>query len=102
MIDINIQRSNTPVSVTSHQQLDSQYYQGTQYLVIAGTYCEMPDGRLICGSHGFIGCYKCCTDDAYMDKDEKNNKDDNGPEGNQPRIQHAEQKGTERQGQAFF
>ncbi|KAI8946031.1 ribonuclease H-like domain-containing protein [Xylaria longipes] len=29
--------------------------------------CELPDGRLVCGPHGFVVCGKCCTDYSFMD-----------------------------------
>ncbi|KAI1747981.1 ribonuclease H-like protein [Xylaria castorea] len=29
--------------------------------------CELPDGRLVCGPHGFVTCGKCCTDYSVMD-----------------------------------
>ncbi|KAF5535179.1 ribonuclease H [Fusarium napiforme] len=27
---------------------------------------ELPDGRLICGSHGLVGCGRCCVDYSFM------------------------------------
>ncbi|KAI0846355.1 ribonuclease H-like protein [Daldinia vernicosa] len=29
--------------------------------------CELPDGRIVCGPHGFVVCGKCCTDYSFMD-----------------------------------
>lgn len=29
--------------------------------------CELPDGRLVCGPHGFVTCGKCCTDYSFVD-----------------------------------
>ncbi|KAI0466992.1 ribonuclease H-like protein [Xylaria cf. heliscus] len=29
--------------------------------------CELPDGRLVCGPHGFVVCGKCCVDYSFMD-----------------------------------
>ena len=29
--------------------------------------CELPDGRLVCGPHGLVTCYKCCVDYSFMD-----------------------------------
>ncbi|KAK4147295.1 RNase H domain protein [Dichotomopilus funicola] len=30
--------------------------------------CELPDGRLVCGPHGFVVCGKCCVDYSFMDE----------------------------------
>jgi len=29
--------------------------------------CELPNGKLVCGPHGLVVCYKCCSDYSYMD-----------------------------------
>ncbi|KAI1132414.1 ribonuclease H-like protein [Nemania abortiva] len=29
--------------------------------------CELPNGRLVCGPHGFVTCGKCCSDYSFMD-----------------------------------
>ncbi|KAI0532380.1 ribonuclease H-like protein [Xylaria digitata] len=29
--------------------------------------CELPDGRLVCGPHGFVVCGKCCVDYSFME-----------------------------------
>lgn len=29
--------------------------------------CELPDGRLVCGPHGLVICYKCTVDYSFMD-----------------------------------
>lgn len=29
--------------------------------------CELPDGRVVCGPHGFVVCGKCCSDYSFMD-----------------------------------
>ncbi|KAI1452845.1 ribonuclease H-like protein [Annulohypoxylon moriforme] len=29
--------------------------------------CELPDGRIVCGPHGFVVCDKCCTDYSSVD-----------------------------------
>ncbi|KAI1439017.1 putative ribonuclease H1 [Xylaria sp. CBS 124048] len=39
---------------------------------------ELPDGRLVCGSHGLVICGKCCVDYSFMD--EINGEDEGGYE----------------------
>ncbi|KAF2969163.1 hypothetical protein GQX73_g4407 [Xylaria multiplex] len=29
--------------------------------------CELPNGRLVCGPHGFVVCGKCCVDYSFME-----------------------------------
>ncbi|OAR02228.1 hypothetical protein LLEC1_03818 [Akanthomyces lecanii] len=29
--------------------------------------CELPNGRIVCGPHGFVQCGRCCTDYSFMD-----------------------------------
>lgn len=31
--------------------------------------CELPDGRLVCGPHGCVICYKCGVDYSFRDED---------------------------------
>ncbi|KAK8024325.1 ribonuclease H-like domain-containing protein [Apiospora rasikravindrae] len=43
--------------------------------------CELPDGRLVCGPHGFVVCGKCCSDYSFMeevleDEDEDEDEDE--------------------------
>ncbi|KAK7946833.1 uncharacterized protein PG986_011154 [Apiospora aurea] len=44
--------------------------------------CELPDGRVVCGPHGFVVCGKCCSDYSFMeevlneDEDEDDDEDD--------------------------
>ncbi|KAK0743502.1 ribonuclease H-like domain-containing protein [Schizothecium vesticola] len=43
--------------------------------------CELPDGRLVCGPHGFVRCHRCCSDYSFMDElldgEDDNDEDDN-------------------------
>lgn len=47
--------------------------------------CELPDGRLVCGPHGLVRCYKCCLDFDFMDEvlgnDNKSDDDNDDPFG---------------------
>ncbi|KAF3017079.1 hypothetical protein E8E14_006906 [Neopestalotiopsis sp. 37M] len=40
--------------------------------------CELPNGRLVCGPHGFVTCHKCCSDYSFMEEvlDEEEDDDD--------------------------
>ncbi|KAI0104488.1 ribonuclease H-like protein [Daldinia grandis] len=42
--------------------------------------CELPNGRIVCGPHGFVVCGKCCTNYSFMgsssDEDEFYDNDD--------------------------
>lgn len=38
--------------------------------------CELPDGRLVCGPHGFVRCYKCCTDYSFMSENDEDDEDE--------------------------
>ncbi|KAI1159043.1 ribonuclease H-like protein [Nemania serpens] len=29
--------------------------------------CRLPDGRLVCGPHGFVVCGRCCSDYSFME-----------------------------------
>lgn len=43
--------------------------------------CELPNGRLVCGPHGYVTCNRCCTDYSFMEEDLANsdNEDDDDP-----------------------
>ena len=30
--------------------------------------CELPDGRVVCGPHGQVVCYRCTSDYSFMDE----------------------------------
>jgi len=32
--------------------------------------CELPNGQLVCGPHGFVSCGKCCVDYSFMDDED--------------------------------
>jgi len=38
--------------------------------------CELPDGRLVCGPHGFVVCGRCCSDYSFMDEVLNNEEDE--------------------------
>ncbi|KAK9444108.1 Ribonuclease H domain protein [Metarhizium brunneum] len=29
--------------------------------------CRLPNGRVVCGPHGLVQCYRCCSDYSFMD-----------------------------------
>ena len=37
--------------------------------------CELPDGRLVCGPHGLVVCYKCCSDYNFDLSDDSGDDD---------------------------
>ncbi|KAI1820263.1 ribonuclease H-like domain-containing protein [Xylaria intraflava] len=37
--------------------------------------CELPDGRLVCGPHGFSFCTRCCVDYTFTDEGLSDNGD---------------------------
>ncbi|KAK8072908.1 RNase H domain-containing protein [Apiospora saccharicola] len=38
--------------------------------------CELPDGRLVCGPHGLVRCWKCLTDYSYTNGDDEDDEED--------------------------
>ncbi|KAK0657949.1 ribonuclease H-like domain-containing protein [Cercophora newfieldiana] len=51
---------------------------------------ELPDGRLVCGPHGFVTCGKCCVDFSFMDDvlgaDEDDEEDDDVVNNDIPKL----------------
>ncbi|KAI1106151.1 ribonuclease H-like protein [Jackrogersella minutella] len=66
--------------------------------------CELPNGRIVCGPHGFVVCHKCFTDYSDMEDvidDTKKNKDDDSDDGaliNEDRLFDLFGAGTEKKG----
>ncbi|KAK7914006.1 ribonuclease H-like domain-containing protein [Apiospora marii] len=38
--------------------------------------CELPDGRLVCGPHGYVRCGMCLTDYSFTNGDDEEDEDD--------------------------
>ncbi|KAI0456511.1 ribonuclease H-like domain-containing protein [Xylaria acuta] len=48
--------------------------------------CELPDGRIVCGPHGFVSCGKCCTDYSFMDDVLSNDEDEDEDDLEMPNL----------------
>ncbi|KAI1811184.1 ribonuclease H-like protein [Poronia punctata] len=46
--------------------------------------CELPDGRLVCGPHGRVVCYKCCSDYSFVDAASSDDDDDDDDDDDAP------------------
>ncbi|CAJ2507571.1 Uu.00g087570.m01.CDS01 [Anthostomella pinea] len=43
--------------------------------------CELPNGKIVCGSHGLVTCGRCCTSYDFGDNDEFEEDKEDGVEG---------------------